>query len=105
MTEVVDTIDQPARRAVDEIETARANMEVSSGMLAGKVRMTCSVGMGEYALSPSVTRCLKSQPKVEDIQQVTKHTVDLINSGLEIAMKGLTYFEKICHDESGERCP
>lgn len=74
-------------------------------MLAGKVRMICSVGMGEYALSPSVTRCLKSQSKVEDIQQVTKHTVDLINSGLEIAMKGLTYFEKICHDESGERCP
>jgi len=87
VTEMGEAIYQHARKAVDEIEAANTAIEENSNMLIGKVRMTCSVGMAQFALSPLVIRFLKSHPRVEIIQQVTNQTVDLIGTGVDMAIR------------------
>jgi DNA-binding transcriptional LysR family regulator len=87
VTEMGEAIYQHARKAVDEIEAATTAIEENSNILTGKVRMTCSVGMAQFALSPLVIRFLKSHPRVEIIQQVTNQTVDLIGTGVDMAIR------------------
>ncbi|QQD17464.1 LysR family transcriptional regulator [Spongiibacter nanhainus] len=87
VTEMGEAIYQHARKAVDEIEAARIAIEESSNILTGKVRLTCSVGMAQFALSPLVTRFLKAHPRVEIIQQVTNQSVDLIETGVDMAIR------------------
>ena len=76
-----------ARKAVDEIEAAKAAVEQNANELAGKVRVSCSVGMAQFTLSQLVVRFLKIHPRVEIIQQVTNQAVDLIESGVDMAIR------------------
>lgn len=87
VTETGKVIYQHARRAIDEIEAANTAIQESSNILTGKVRMTCSVGMAQFALSPLVARFLKSYPRVEIIQQVTNQAIDIIDTGVDIAIR------------------
>jgi len=87
VTDVGEAFYHHARKAVDEIEAAKATVEQNSNMLTGKVRVTCSVGMAQFALSQLVTSFLKLHPKVEIIQQVTNQPVDLIESGVDMAIR------------------
>lgn len=90
VTEMGEAIYQHARKAVDEIEAVNTAIEASSNILTGKVRLTCSVGMAQFALSPLVSHFLKLHPQVEIIQQVTNQTVDLIDSGVDMAIRAHT---------------
>lgn len=87
VTEMGEAIYQHARKAVDEIEAANTAIEEKSNVLTGKVCMSCSVGMAQFALSPLVIRFLKSHPRVEIIQQVTNQSVDLIDTGVDMAIR------------------
>ncbi len=90
VTEMGEAIYQHARKAVDEIEAANTAIEARSNILTGKVRLTCSVGMAQFALSPLVSRFLKLHPRVQIIQQVTNQTVDLIDTGVDMAIRAHT---------------
>lgn len=88
VTDVGEAFYKHARKAVDEIETANAVIEQSSNIVTGKVRVSCSVGMAQFVLSQLVVRFLKEYPKVEIVQQVTNQSVDLIDSGVDMAIRG-----------------
>ena len=90
VTEMGEAVYQHARKAVDEIEAANTAIEENSNILTGKVRLSCSVGMAQFALCSLVTRFLKAHPKVEIIQQVTNQTVDLIDTGVDMAIRAHT---------------
>lgn len=90
VTDMGETFYQHARKAVDEIEAANAAVEQNSNILTGKVRVSCSVGMAQFALSQLVIGFLKDHPQVEVIQQVTNQPVDLIESGVDMAIRGHT---------------
>lgn len=79
-----------ARKAVDEMEAANAAVAQQSNVLTGKIRVSCSVGMAQFALSQLVIRFLKDHPKVEIVQQVTNQLVDLIDSGVDMAIRAHT---------------
>lgn len=88
VTDLGEAFYHHARNALDEIEAANALIARQSATLTGKVRVSCSVGMAQFALSQLVVRFLKDNPEVEIIQQVTNQAVDLIESGLDMAIRG-----------------
>ncbi len=88
VTDIGEAFYHHARKAVDEIEAANAVIEKSSNTLTGKVRVSCSVGMAQFALSQLVVRFLKEHPETKIVQQVTNQAVDLIESGLDMAIRG-----------------
>jgi len=90
VTDMGEAFYHHARKAVDEIEAANAAVEQHSRILTGKVRVSCSVGMAQFGLSQLVVRFLKDHPQVEIIQQVTNQPVDLIDSGVDMAIRGHT---------------
>jgi len=90
VTDIGEAFYRHARKAVDAIEAANAAVEQNSNVLTGKVRVSCSVGMAQFALCPLVISFLKSHPNVEIIQQVTNQVVDLIDSGVDMAIRAHT---------------
>lgn len=88
VTDVGEVFYKHARKAIDEIETANAIVEQNSNTVTGKVRVSCSVGMAQFVLSQLVVRFLNEHPKVEIIQQVTNQPIDLIDSGVDMAIRG-----------------
>ena len=87
VTDIGKTLYQHARKAVDEIEAANAAVEQNLNILSGKIRVSCSVGMAQFALCDIVTRFIKKHPHVEIIQQVTNQTVDLVEHGIDMAVR------------------
>lgn len=79
-----------ARSALDEVEAARAALERRRNSLSGKIRIGCSVGMAQYALKEIVSRFLSENPHVEIVQQITNQPVDLIEAGLDLAVRAHT---------------
>ncbi len=87
VTDAGEAFYQHARKAVDEIESAKTAVAQNATMLTGKIRVSCSVGMAQFALCQLVIRFLKLHPKVDIIQQVTNLPVDLIESGVDMAIR------------------
>ncbi|MCP5347377.1 MAG: LysR substrate-binding domain-containing protein [Gammaproteobacteria bacterium] len=79
-----------ARSALDEVEAARAAIERHSNTLSGKIRLSCSVGMAQFAMKDIVSRFLSQNPEVEIVQQVTNQPVDLIEAGLDLVIRAHT---------------
>lgn len=88
VTEVGEAFYRHARAALDEVEAAEAEVLRQTNTLAGQVRLSCSVGMAQFALLDIVTDFLVDHPKVDIIQNVTNETVDLIEAGIDIALRG-----------------
>lgn len=79
---------------------ARARHGRGSGSGAGRrealavgtgwhIRFTCSIGIARYMAS-LVTRFLLTHPKIDIIQHVTNRFVDLVEEGLDIAVRAHT---------------
>ena len=79
-----------ARAAIDEVETAEAAVIAHAETLRGRVRVTCSVGMAQFALSEIISRFLQISPHVEVSQHVTNESVDLVKTGIDMAIRGHT---------------
>lgn len=79
---------QHARKLVDAMELAEAAMENRSGSLAGKVVISCSTGVAQFALLDIVTEFAKLHPAVLIEQRVTNALVDLVEEGIDIAIRG-----------------
>ncbi len=77
-----------ARAALDEVEAAEAEVRCQADSLVGRVRISCSVGMAQYALGDLVSRFLLANPGVEVIQNVTNRPVNLVEAGIDLALRG-----------------
>ena len=88
VTDVGQAFYRRARAALDEMEAAEAEVRCHTDSLAGRVRLSCSVGMAQYALSEILSRFLLENPGVEVIQNVTNRQVNLVEDGIDIALRG-----------------
>lgn len=79
-----------ARAALDEMNAAEAVIERQTKALTGRVRLSCSVGMAQFALRDTISRFLAKNPGIEIVQQVTNRPVDLIEAGIDIAIRAHT---------------
>ena len=88
VTEIGEAFYRRARSAIDEVEAAEAEVRRQTSGLTGQVRLSCSVGVAQFALHDIVTRFLVEHPGVDVINNVTNRTVDLVESGLDMAIRG-----------------
>ena len=56
--------------------------------LSGRVTMSCSVGVAQFAIKDLVFEFLEKHPKVDLVQQVTNQSVDLVSCGIDMAIRG-----------------
>ncbi|MEE2525637.1 LysR substrate-binding domain-containing protein [Hyphobacterium sp. HN65] len=90
VTDAGEAFYRHARAALDEVEAAEASVLRQTKMLSGSVRLSCSVGVAQFAVREAVSTFLGRNPDVKIIQQVTNQTVDLIESGVDMAIRGHT---------------
>lgn len=90
VTEIGQTFYRHARAALDEVEAAEAEVKRQTNSLSGQVRLSCSVGVAAFALSGPIADFLAENPRVDVIQNVTNRAVDLVASGIDIAIRGHT---------------
>ena len=88
VTDVGQAFYRRARAALDEMEAAEAEVRCHTDSLAGRVRLSCTVGMARYALRDILTDFLLENPGVEVIQNVTNEQLNLVEAGLDIALRG-----------------
>ncbi|WP_210395158.1 LysR substrate-binding domain-containing protein [Motiliproteus sediminis] len=88
VTEEGQSFYQHARKVVDHLELAEAAMDNRTGSLAGKVVVSCSTGMAQFALLDIVTEFARQHPDVLIEQRVANTLVDLVAEGVDIAIRG-----------------
>ncbi|WP_286232816.1 LysR substrate-binding domain-containing protein [Thalassotalea sediminis] len=88
VTEMGQVFYQHARTLINEMEAAEAAIESRKTSLSGRVIMSCSVGVAQFAIKDVVTQFLLEHPKVELVQQVTNENIDLVSSGIDMAIRG-----------------
>ncbi len=88
VTDVGQAFYRRARAALDEMEAAEAEVRCHTDSLGGRVRLSCSVGMAQYALADVLARFLQQHPDVEVVQNVTNRQVNLVEEGIDIALRG-----------------
>ncbi len=87
VTETGRVFYQHARALIDEMEAAEAAIQSRKASLSGRVTMSCSVGVAQFAIKELVCEFLVKHPGVELVQQVTNQSVDLVSSGIDIAIR------------------
>ncbi|GAB5379653.1 MAG: LysR substrate-binding domain-containing protein [Aliiglaciecola sp.] len=81
---------QHARALLDEMEAAEAAIQTIKTSLSGQVTMSCSVGVAQFAIQEMIIEFLNKNPKVNVMQQVTNQAIDLVSSGIDLAIRGHT---------------
>jgi len=79
---------QHARKLVDTMELAESAMKNSKGSLTGKVVISCSTGVAQFALLEVITEFAKQHPAILIEQRVGNTLVDLVAEGIDIAIRG-----------------
>ena len=90
VTETGQIFYRHARALIDEMEAAEAAIQTKKTSLSGRVTMSCSVGIAQFAIKDLVLKFLVEHPKIELVQQVTNQAIDLVSSGIDIAIRGHT---------------
>ncbi len=90
VTETGQIFYQHARALLDEMEAAEAAVYSRKTSLSGRVTLSCSVGVAQFAIQDLVLQFLADHPKVELVQQVTNQNIDLVSSGIDMAIRGHT---------------
>lgn len=95
ITEIGEVFYRHARAALDDVEAAEAEVHRQTNPLSGQVRLSCSARMAQFALVDLIADFLSDNPKVDVIQNVTNHPVDLLVScirtlgtGIDIPLRG-----------------
>lgn len=88
VTEIGESFYRRARAAINEVEAAETEVRSQKCGLSGQVRLSCSVGVAQFVLHDIVTRFLVEHPGVDVIHNVTNQTVDLVEFGLDMAIRG-----------------
>ncbi len=90
LTELGELFYQRARAVVDQMELAEAEVKRKKNTLLGKVTLSCSVGVAQFALKELIARFMAENPQVSVRQQVTNENIDLIASGVDMSIRGHT---------------
>ena len=77
-----------AKMVMKEVHAAEISIQQKSEELTGKIRISCSPGVAQFALETLVSDFLLQHPKVEIGQFVTNELVNLIDAGLDLAIRG-----------------
>lgn len=88
VTEAGQIFYRHARTLLDEMEAAENAIQSRKTSLSGRVTISCSVGIAQFAIKDLVIAFLKEHPKVELVQQVTNQMIDLVSSGIDMAIRG-----------------
>lgn len=88
VTDIGQVFYRHAREAIDDVEAAEAEVKRQTNTLSGQVRLSCSVGMAQFALAQLVTDFLVDYPRIDVVQNVTNKRVDLVEAGIDIAIRG-----------------
>ncbi len=88
VTELGETFYAHARLVVDEMENAENAVRRKKNRLSGNVTISCSVGVAQFATRELIARFLAENPLVTVSQQVTNQNVDLVASGVDLAIRG-----------------
>ncbi|GFM31607.1 LysR family transcriptional regulator [Novosphingobium sp. PY1] len=76
-----------ARRILREIEEAVAELDASSGKLAGPLRISAPVGFGVLHLGPAIARFLQENPGIEMSLELDDSFVDAATSGFDAVLR------------------
>ena len=88
VTELGEVFYQHARAAIEQAELAESALKRNKNTLSGTVRLSCSVGVAQFALKALVARFLRDNPDVTVLQQVTNDNVDLVAAGIDMSVRG-----------------
>lgn len=88
VTETGQLFYKHARSMIDEMEKAEASIHSTKATLSGRVTLSCSVGVAQFAIKQLVLNFLAQHPQIEIAQQVSNHPVDLIAQGIDLAIRG-----------------
>ncbi len=88
VTETGQVFYRHARALIEEMEAAEAAIQSRKESLSGRVAMSCSVGVAQFAIKDLVFEFLVKHPKVNLVQQVTNQSIDLVSSGMDMAIRG-----------------
>ena len=81
---------QHAKALLEEMEAAEAAIQSRKTALSGRITMSCSVGVAQFAIKDLILQFLENNPKVELVQQVTNQNIDLVSFGIDLAIRGHT---------------
>jgi DNA-binding transcriptional LysR family regulator len=90
VTNIGEAFYQHARALIDEMERAEAAVSRQKNTLSGNVVLSCSVGVAQFAVKDILVRFLAENPLVTVAEQVTNENVDLIESGVDLSIRGHT---------------
>lgn len=79
-----------AKAMMNEMALAEAAILNKKETISGRIVMSCSVGVAQFAIQELVMTFLAENPHIELIQQVTNQPIDLISSGVDLAIRGHT---------------
>lgn len=88
LTEAGRAYFQHAREALDCIGAADAAVRRKQDFLEGSVTLSCSVGVAQFAVSGLLPVFLAENPRVVVRLQVTNAFADLIEEGVDVAIRG-----------------
>lgn len=90
ITKLGEVFYQRARAVVDQVEIAEAEVKRKKNTLSGEVKLSCSVGVAQFALKELIARFITDNPQITVLQQVTNQDIDLIASGVDMSIRGHT---------------
>lgn len=76
-----------ARRILRELEEAAAEVDASSGKLAGPLRISAPVGFGVLHLGPAIARFLSDHPDIEMALELDDGFVDAATGGFDAVLR------------------
>ncbi|MDT0593738.1 LysR substrate-binding domain-containing protein [Glaciecola petra] len=88
VTEAGELFYEHARKVIEGMEIAEAAFQHRKATLSGHVSFSCSFGVAQFALQEIVFEFLAKHPNVKLIQQVSNQSVDLVASGIDMAIRG-----------------
>lgn len=77
-----------AKVVVEQVQAAEARVKEHKQDLSGKIRISCSPGVAQFALERLIADFITLHPKVEIGQQVTNELVNLIEAGIDLTIRG-----------------
>lgn len=77
-----------ALSVVEKVESTEFAMLRKKQLFSGRVVFSCSIGVAQYAVKDLMLQFLKAHPGIEVVQQVTNQNIDLVASGVDIAIRG-----------------
>lgn len=90
ITELGEVFYQHARAVIERVEVAEAELKRKKNTLTGQVKISCSVGVAQFALKELLARFMTDNPQITVLQQVTNQEIDLIAAGVDMSIRGHT---------------